>query len=165
VRRVPLSKIKNDFSRFLREAEGEKIVITRNGKPAGMLIGFRSEDDWLDYQFEKDPRLLRRIEQAETVCEKDEESGSRMSSENGPANPSSKLPPQSHRQSGWSASSARVTSCIGSNYGFPVLVAARAGRRGLAERAGRRRCSALSFSSGDEGRTYRRVSRNRQKSR
>jgi prevent-host-death family protein len=64
VRRVPLSKIKNDFSRFLREAEGEKIVITRNGKPAGMLIGFRSEDDWLDCQFEKDPRLLRRIEQA-----------------------------------------------------------------------------------------------------
>jgi prevent-host-death family protein len=32
VRRVPLSEIKNNFSRFLREAEGEGIVITRNGK-------------------------------------------------------------------------------------------------------------------------------------
>jgi prevent-host-death family protein len=64
VRRVPLSEIKNDLSRFLREAEGEEIVITRKGKPAGLLIGFASEDDWLDYQLENDPRFLRRIEQA-----------------------------------------------------------------------------------------------------
>ena len=39
VRRVPLSEIKDDLSRFLREAESEEIVITRNGKPAGVLIG------------------------------------------------------------------------------------------------------------------------------
>jgi len=39
-------------------------VITRNGKPAGLLIGFASEDDWLDYRLENDPRFLRRIEQA-----------------------------------------------------------------------------------------------------
>jgi prevent-host-death family protein len=64
VRRVPLSKIKEDLPRFLREAEGEKIVITRNGKPAGVLIGFGSEDDWLDYRLENDPRFLRRIEEA-----------------------------------------------------------------------------------------------------
>jgi prevent-host-death family protein len=64
VRQVPLSEIKNDLSRFLREAEGEEIVITRNGKPAGLLIGFTSEDDWFDYQLENDPRFLRRIEQA-----------------------------------------------------------------------------------------------------
>jgi prevent-host-death family protein len=64
VRQVPLSEIKNDLSRFLREAEGEEIVITRNGKPAGLLIGFASEDDWLDYQLENDPRFLRRIDKA-----------------------------------------------------------------------------------------------------
>jgi prevent-host-death family protein len=64
VRRVPLSEIKDDLPRFLREAEGEGIVITRNGKPAGLLIGFASEDDWLDYQLENDSRFLRRIEQA-----------------------------------------------------------------------------------------------------
>ena len=45
VRRVPLSEIKDDLSRFLREAESEEIVITRNGKPAGLLIGFASEDE------------------------------------------------------------------------------------------------------------------------
>jgi len=61
VRRIPLSKIENELSRFLREAESEQIVITRNGKPAGLLIGFRSDDDWLDYGLENDPRFLRRI--------------------------------------------------------------------------------------------------------
>ena len=64
MRRVPLSEIRGDLSRFLREAEGDVIVITRNGKPAGLLIGFGSEEDWLDYQLENDPRFLRRIEQA-----------------------------------------------------------------------------------------------------
>jgi hypothetical protein len=29
-----------------------------------VLIGFGSEDDWLDYRLENDPRFLRRIEQA-----------------------------------------------------------------------------------------------------
>ena len=61
---VPLSEVKDDLSRFLREAESEEIVITRNGKPAGVLIGFGSEDDWLDYRLENDPRFLRRVEQA-----------------------------------------------------------------------------------------------------
>jgi prevent-host-death family protein len=64
VRRIPLSEIKDDLSRFLHEAETQEIVITRNGKPAGLLIGFGSEDDWLDYQLENDPRFLRRIERA-----------------------------------------------------------------------------------------------------
>lgn len=64
MRRVPLSEIKDDLSRFLREAEGEEVVIIRNGKPAGLLIGFGSEEDWLDYQLENNPRFLRRIEQA-----------------------------------------------------------------------------------------------------
>jgi prevent-host-death family protein len=64
VMRLPLSEIKNDLSRLLREAEGEEIVITRNGRPAGVLIGFGSEDDRLDCRLESDPRFLRRIEQA-----------------------------------------------------------------------------------------------------
>jgi prevent-host-death family protein len=45
VRRVPLSEIKDDLSRFLREAESGEIVITCNGKPAGVLVGFGSEED------------------------------------------------------------------------------------------------------------------------
>ena len=45
VKEVPLSEVKDDLSRFLREAEKQQIVITRHGKPAGVLIGFESEDD------------------------------------------------------------------------------------------------------------------------
>jgi prevent-host-death family protein len=64
MRQVPLSQIKDDLSRFLREAGKQEIVITRHGKPAGVLIGFETEDDWFDYRLENDPRLLRRIEAA-----------------------------------------------------------------------------------------------------
>ncbi len=64
IREVPLSEIKDDLSRFLREAETQEIVITRHGKPAGVLIGFESEDDWFDYRLENDPRFLRRVNEA-----------------------------------------------------------------------------------------------------
>jgi len=64
MKEVPLSEIKDDLSRFLREAEKQEIVITRHGKPAGVLIGFESEDDWFDYKLENDPRFLERVEQA-----------------------------------------------------------------------------------------------------
>lgn len=64
VKEVSLSAIKDDLSRYLREAETQEIVITRHGKPAGVLIGFESEEDWFEYRLENDPRFLRRIEQA-----------------------------------------------------------------------------------------------------
>ena len=64
MREVPLSEVKDDLSRYLREAETQEIVITRHGKPAGVLIGFESEEDWFEYRLEHDPRFLRRIEQA-----------------------------------------------------------------------------------------------------
>jgi prevent-host-death family protein len=64
MREVPLSEVKDDLSRLLREAERGEIVITRHGKPAGLLIGFESEDDWFDYRLERDPRFLGRIERA-----------------------------------------------------------------------------------------------------
>lgn len=64
VKKVPLSEVKDDLSRYLREAEEREVVITRHGKPAGVLIGFASEDDWFDYRLENDPRFVARIEKA-----------------------------------------------------------------------------------------------------
>jgi prevent-host-death family protein len=64
IREASLSEVKDDLSRFLREAEKHEIVITRHGKPAGVLIGFESEDDWFEYRLETDPRFLDRIERA-----------------------------------------------------------------------------------------------------
>jgi prevent-host-death family protein len=59
-----LNEVKDELSRYLRIAEQEDVLITRHGKPAGVLIGFASEDEWFDYRLEHDPRFLKRIEQA-----------------------------------------------------------------------------------------------------
>jgi prevent-host-death family protein len=64
MKRVPLSEIKDQLSRFLRMAERDEVLITRHGKPAGVLIGFKDDNDWIDYQLENDPKFLARIEQA-----------------------------------------------------------------------------------------------------
>ena len=61
MKKVALSEVKDDLSRYLRIAEKERIVITRHGKPAGVLIGFANDDDWFDYCLENDPRFLQRI--------------------------------------------------------------------------------------------------------
>lgn len=63
-RRVALAEVKDDFSRYLRLAASEEIVITRHGRPAGVLIGFESEDDWFEYRLEHHPEFLRRIREA-----------------------------------------------------------------------------------------------------
>ncbi len=64
MKQVALSEIKDDLSKYIRMAEKEAIVITRHGKPAGVLVGFADEDDWFEYKLENDPRFLQRIEQA-----------------------------------------------------------------------------------------------------
>lgn len=56
--------MKDDLSRYLRMAADEEIVITRHGKPAGVLIGFKSEEDWFEYRLEHHPEFLRRISEA-----------------------------------------------------------------------------------------------------
>jgi len=61
---VALAKVKDDFSKYLRLAAREEILITRHGQPAGVLIGFESEEDWFDYRLEHHPEFLRRIGEA-----------------------------------------------------------------------------------------------------
>ena len=58
---VALAKVKDDLSRYLRLAVDEEIVITRHGRPAGVLIGFESDEDWFDYRLENHPEFLRRV--------------------------------------------------------------------------------------------------------
>jgi prevent-host-death family protein len=58
---VALSEVKDHLSEYLDIAEKEEVIITRHGKPAGLLIGFASEEDWFDYRLEHDPRFLARI--------------------------------------------------------------------------------------------------------
>lgn len=61
---MALAKVKDDLSRYLRLAAREEIIITRHGRPAGVLIGFESEDDWFDYRLENHPEFLRRVSEA-----------------------------------------------------------------------------------------------------
>ena len=56
--------MKDDLSRYLRLAASEEIVITRHGRPAGVLIGFESEEDWFEYRLEHHPAFLERIREA-----------------------------------------------------------------------------------------------------
>ena len=56
--------MKDDLSKYLRLAAKEEIVITRHGRPAGVLIGFASEDDWFDYRLEHHPEFLRHVADA-----------------------------------------------------------------------------------------------------
>jgi prevent-host-death family protein len=64
MKKIALTEVEDDLAKYLRIAEEEEVVITQGGKPAGVLIGFKSEDDWLDWELESDPRFLRRIEEA-----------------------------------------------------------------------------------------------------
>ena len=59
--------MKDDLSRYLRLATEHEILITRHGRPAGVLIGFESEEDWFEYRLENHPEFLRRIQAARTA--------------------------------------------------------------------------------------------------
>jgi prevent-host-death family protein len=61
---VALAEVKDDLSKYLRLAAKQEIVITRHGRPAGVLVGFASEDDWFEYRLEHHPEFLRRIAEA-----------------------------------------------------------------------------------------------------
>src|SRR5512136_74514 len=61
---VPLAQVKDELSKYLRLAARREVVITRHGRPAGVLIGFASEDDWFEYRLEHHPEFLRRVVEA-----------------------------------------------------------------------------------------------------
>jgi hypothetical protein len=64
MKEIAISKVGVDLSWYLRLAEKEEIIITRHGRPAGVLAAFRTEDEWFDYRLEHDPRFLQRAEAA-----------------------------------------------------------------------------------------------------
>jgi prevent-host-death family protein len=64
MKKIALNEVKNELSKYLHEAEKEDIIITKHGKPAGILKGFKDEDEWLDYRIENDPEFLARIDRA-----------------------------------------------------------------------------------------------------
>jgi prevent-host-death family protein len=61
MKKVALQEVRDELPKYLRLAEDEDVVITEDGRPAGVLIGFRCEEDWEEYQLENDPDFLQRI--------------------------------------------------------------------------------------------------------
>ena len=42
---APIAEVKAHFSAYLKESEKGPIVVTRNGKPAAVLLGITDEDE------------------------------------------------------------------------------------------------------------------------
>jgi len=59
-----MTEAKNDICSIIREAEKDEVLITRHGKPAAVVIGFRDEEEWLDYKIEHDEKFLAKIAKA-----------------------------------------------------------------------------------------------------
>jgi prevent-host-death family protein len=58
---VPLAEAKNDLSRFVDAAQGTRVLVTRHGRPAALIIGVEGEaiEDLLTAS---DPDFWRMIE-------------------------------------------------------------------------------------------------------
>ncbi len=64
MKQVTLEEMAADLPKYLRMAESEQVLITRQGRPAGVLIGFESEEDWFEHCLENDPRFHRLVADA-----------------------------------------------------------------------------------------------------
>jgi prevent-host-death family protein len=64
MKRIPLAEAKDTLSAVIRAAQTEAVVITRHGRPAAIVIGFKDEDDWLEYRLLHDEAFLNSIAQA-----------------------------------------------------------------------------------------------------
>lgn len=56
-----VKEVKDQFSRFLKDAVRGDVIITRNGRPTAVLHHL-GEDELEDYLLEHDPRFRRKIE-------------------------------------------------------------------------------------------------------
>jgi prevent-host-death family protein len=56
-----LSELKDHLSSYVKKAAKEEIVITNHGKPVGVIKGFASEDEYLEYRLLNDPRFRKLV--------------------------------------------------------------------------------------------------------
>jgi prevent-host-death family protein len=62
VKIASVKEVKDNLSRFLKRAEQEDVVITKNGRPTAVLHHL-ADDELEDYLLEHDPKFKRKIEQ------------------------------------------------------------------------------------------------------
>jgi prevent-host-death family protein len=61
---APPHEVEDNLSRYIDQAADEEIVVTRHGRPAAVIAGFKDEDNWFDDRLETDERFLARIEES-----------------------------------------------------------------------------------------------------
>ena len=64
MKKVKLAEFKDHLSEYVKEAGAVDIVVTRHGRPAAVLIGFETEEDWIAYQAQSDPEFEQRMDEA-----------------------------------------------------------------------------------------------------
>ncbi|WP_089724387.1 type II toxin-antitoxin system Phd/YefM family antitoxin [Candidatus Thiosymbion oneisti] len=57
-----LSELKDHLSSYVRKAAKEEIIITNHGKPVGVIRGFATEDEYLEYRLLNDPRFRKIVQ-------------------------------------------------------------------------------------------------------
>ena len=63
---IPLGQAKNELSAYVDEAQNERVLVTRHGKPAALIIGVAGED-FEDLMTRSDPEFWRMIEARRTA--------------------------------------------------------------------------------------------------
>ncbi|HVE87687.1 MAG TPA: type II toxin-antitoxin system Phd/YefM family antitoxin [Myxococcales bacterium] len=58
---VPLGQAKNELSAYVEEAQHDRVLVTRHGKPAALIIGVAGED-FEDLMTRSDPKFWQMIE-------------------------------------------------------------------------------------------------------
>ncbi len=59
MKQIALDDVQKDLLKHLQAGEG--VLITQGGKPAGVLLGFASEEDCYDYLLKNDTHLLQML--------------------------------------------------------------------------------------------------------
>lgn len=62
--KIPVARVKDNFSRIIKKAAREEVVVTVHGRPTAVIIGFEDEDDWLEYRLLRDEKFLARISES-----------------------------------------------------------------------------------------------------
>lgn len=59
-----LSELKDNLSSYVKKAAKEDVIITSHGKPVGVIKGFGSEDEYLEYRLLNDSRFQKIVQGA-----------------------------------------------------------------------------------------------------
>ncbi len=57
-----LSELKDHLSAYVKRAAKEEVIITNHGKPVGVIRGFASEDEYLEYRLLNDARFHKIVQ-------------------------------------------------------------------------------------------------------